>query len=215
MMLSVGQTYLEAEFGDVATISNDAIFGNLKNGCRFTMIDIVGTVGRASYVNKSKGLYRSVAKKIVSHGEEGFEGLFLKVELPKTFDCKLYLRKDTDKNILINNSLLKSIAFDSFRVELDSSEFEKIFDVYADNPMNAMQILTPEVLCELVGFYNKLKIEYELTIKENCIYLRFWTDDMFEPPKLNKFSLDRNVLYKYYQILSFIFEVVDKLVELL
>ena len=68
---------------------------------------------------------------------------------------------------------------------------------------------------ELIDFYNEMKIDYELTIKENHIYIRFWTGPMFEAPSLDKFSLDKNILYKYYKILNFTFNLTNDMLKLI
>lgn len=56
---------------------------------------------------------------------------------------------------------------------------------------------------------------YENIIKENFVYLRFWTGGVFEPPMLTDFSLDRDTLYSYYELLNFIFNLIHKLLKII
>lgn len=92
------------------------------------------------------------------------------------------------------------------KIEMDSSEFEKHFDVYGLNPIVTMQILTSDIMEMLIEFKEKSKIKYEITLKDAKMYIRFHTGGVFEP-KLFGQSLDFNTLKKYYDIIDFIFKV--------
>ncbi len=78
-----------------------------------------------------------------------------------------------------------------------------------------MQLLTADIMQDLIQFNNEMRTNYELTIKENCMYIRFWCGEMFETAKLEEFSLDRSTLYMYYRMLDFSFSITDKMVKLL
>ena len=97
---------------------------------------------------------------------------------------------------------------------MDSKEFEKYFDVYSDSNILAMEILTHDIMEELVQFYNTYRIEFEIVIKNNNIYIRFNTGVMFEPNILKK-SNDMNTLWIYYNVLKFITNVTIKINKLL
>ncbi len=101
------------------------------------------------------------------------------------------------------------------KIEMDSSEFEKVFDVYGTNPIVVMQILTADIMEMLVEFKKNNKTTYELTIKDGAIYIRFHVGDAFEPNELKK-TLDYNNLKKYYDMIKFIFSVttsINKVIE--
>lgn len=196
------QFFEEAEFEKYDKYwSEDLIQGTLKNNCNFEM----------SEVWTKKNIGDSEQTKYVTI----FRGLFAKVELPKPFNTLLYLRKDRKDKSLLDRTFLGKLSFDKLRIQLDSTEFEKIFDVYASNEIVAMQLLTADVMQELIIFYKEMGINYELTIKENCMYIRFWCGEMFERAKLKKFSLDRDTLYKNYRILDFTFSLVNRMLKLL
>ena len=61
------------------------------------------------------------------------------------------------------------------KIEMDSQEFEKYFDIYGENKIIAMQILTADVMNTMIEFREQSKIQYELTIKQDQIYIRFHT----------------------------------------
>ena len=56
-----------------------------------------------------------------------------------------------------------SLMFDK-KLEMDSSEFEKYFDVQASNQIIGMQLLTTDVMEELVDFENKTKMKFDIII---------------------------------------------------
>jgi len=78
-----------------------------------------------------------------------------------------------------------------------------------------MQLLTADIMQLLVNFQEEMDMEYELTIKNNCIYIRFMSGEMFETANVTKFSLDKNILYKYYRMLDFSITLTNKLINLI
>lgn len=201
--LSMTEFY-EAEFEKFDKYySEDLIHGTLKNNCKFEMAEVLT---EDEYTDEDGGTKYS---KIL------FSGLFAKMETPKPFNTLLYIRKDKKDKSLLSKVLSWKLPFDKLRIQLDSQEFEKIFDVYASDHIIAMQLLTADVMQELIQFYNEMGIDYELTIKKNCLYIRFWCGPMFEILGYKKSSLDKDVLYMYYRMLDFTFNLSDKMLKLL
>ena len=200
--------YDNAEFEDYDRFnSEDLIRGALKNNCNFEMAEVL-TEHEHSRINEEGEEYTLYYSPI-------FHGIFAKMETPKTFNARLYLRKDRkDKNIL-GRVLTKKLPFDNLKVDLDSPEFEKYFDVYCTDKIIALQLLTSDIMQLLVNFQNEMGMDYELTIKDNRIYIRFMSGKMFETAGVNKFSLDKDTLYKYYRMLDFSFTLSDKLINLI
>ena len=176
--------------------------GTLKNNCVFEMSEVL----TEEQYSDSDG---------DTHYSTLFCGIFAKIETPKPFNARLYLRKDrTDKNI-ISRAFTKKLPFDDLKVDLDSQEFEKYFDVYCTNKIIALQLLTADIMQFLIDFQDEINMEYELTIKNNCIYIRFMSGEMFETATVNKFSLDKDTLYKYYKMLDFSFTLSNKFINLI
>lgn len=200
--------YNEAEFGKYDRYrAEDLMKGTLKNNCNFEMSEVL----TEDEYEDSEGHTQYLTL---------FCGLFAKIETSKPFNARLYLRKDRkDKNIIsrafTGRLLTGRVPFGNLRVNLDSQEFEKYFDVYCTDKIIAMQLLTPDVMQLLVNFREEMDMEYELTIKNNCIYIRFLSGEMFEPAVVTKFSLDKNMLYKYYKMLDFSFSLTNKLINLI
>ena len=162
----------------------DYIEGNLSDNIFIRMADI-----DVKFVSGS-GKNRSV--------QNIFEGIFAVT--------------DTNKNIngyvkISRNNLIKD---NDFRINMDSEEFEKNFDVFSKDKILAMQILTADVMESLIKFKNKYDIDFEIVLMNNNIYLRFFVSNMFEP-KIFGSSMDKELIYIYYIILDFIVEITEKI----
>ena len=130
-----------------------------------------------------------------------FHGLFARIELNKTIPTTTKIRKNKLK-------LIDSKA----RLEMDSGEFEKIFDVYSEGKITTMQLLTLDIMQMMIDFKQKNKVVPEMTIKDNNLYIRFATGSIFEGDLL-KSSLDYNTLKEYYDIIDFIVKITEELLK--
>ena len=101
------------------------------------------------------------------------------------------------------------------RLKMDSSEFEKYFDVQASNQIIGMQLLTADVMEELVDFENKTKMKFDIFIKGNELYLRFHSGEMFEPTNFKNGPLDKNSIQKYFYMLNFTYNLSNKLINII
>ena len=130
-----------------------------------------------------------------------FHGLFARVEFDKLITEPIKIRKNTIK------------IFDrKERIEMDSGEFEKTYDVYSENKIVAMQLLTADIMQMFLDFKAKNGIAPELTIKGNKLYIRFATGDVFEANILKK-ALDYDTLQKYYNTIEFTLGITEKMVK--
>jgi len=132
-----------------------------------------------------------------------FHGVFSRVRLTKPLNS--FLR------ITSNNDFTSS----SNKLNMDSSEFEKHFDVFADNKIIGMQLLTADIMEVLLNFKNKHKITFDIFINNYNLYLRFHCAEIFEPVSFKGDGFDKNSLAKYYDILSFINSLTEKLIILI
>ena len=97
-------------------------------------------------------------------------------------------------------------------MELDSGEFEKLYDVYSTDKIMAMQLLTSDIMQMFIDFKEKYKITPELTLKENKLYIRFQTGNMFEAI-LTKKALDYTTLLKYYDTIKFTLNITKEFIK--
>lgn len=198
--------YIDAEFQKKSIYSSeiysseDAIYGNLKNDCFFVMAQVI------TRDSTSRDYY----------GDDVlFCGMFSMIQVPKPFNVTLYLRRDMKDKSFMEKAFRLDLPFDDLRVEVDSQEFEKMFDVYCSDKIVAMQLLTADVMQLLVDFQNEMNMEYEVTVKNNRMYIRFMSGSIFDFAEITEFSLDKKNLYECYKILDFIFTLNDKLINIL
>lgn len=133
-----------------------------------------------------------------------FSGIFAKIIIDKSINAELRIMQD------------KKLKFDKNRLNMDSSEFEKYFDVKSSDPVIAMQILTADVMEELVEFENKTNMKYDIYIKDNEIYLRFHLGALnVNVWNLKNSVLDPKVTQKSFYMLNFTYNLSKKLINIL
>ena len=163
-------------------------------------IDNKYSVQMAEVLAQEEETYRDSDGKTHTRTITKFHGLFAKILLSKSINGELRITQ--------NGGLL----FDK-RLKMDSSEFEKYFDVKASDKIVGMQLLTADVMEELVEFENKTKMKFDIYIKENELYLRFRSGEMFEAANPKKGALDKNTIQKYFYMLNFTYNLSKKLID--
>lgn len=133
------------------------------------------------------------------HVENLFQGIFAFTSSNKNINTYIKISKNKLK-----------IANNEERVEMDNTEFEKYFDIYSENKILTMRILTSDVMQTLIDFHDKYNLDFEIIFRNNTVYLRFFTGSMFEP-KVFGSSIDKQLLFIYFCILKFILEITTKI----
>lgn len=110
------------------------------------------------------------------------------------------------------NKLIKKS--NNTRIALDSGEFEKKFDVFANSRILAMEILTHDVMEEIIQFINSHTIDFEIVIKENKIFIKYEVGDIFEGKILSK-STNIKSLWVCYNVINFIINLTTKINKIL
>ena len=173
--------------------SEDSITGKLDNRYNLQMAEV-----RTESTDSEGDLYTK------------FYGIF------GVIDCC----KDINTNIKIRtNATISDKTLKNEKIEMDSAEFEKYFDIYSENKIVAMQILTSDVMALMIDFIAhqnlSYKVKYELTINRNKIYIRFHTYGMFEPMCFND-AMNKDVLKRECDAIEFILNVsreINKAIE--
>lgn len=143
-----------------------------------------------------------------------FEGLFATIEIPKKIETELYIRKQFQQDLK------------DMKIQMDSGEFNDLFYIYSPDKIKTFELLTSDFMEFLVDYRKKIKIEFDITIKNNFIYMRFHTGEikyqsgmsyrihagsMFEPPETDKEIIDRENLYHDYAIFCVCLDMIDKI----
>ena len=103
-----------------------------------------------------------------THYQTIFHGLFSKVTLNKNFNGYL--------NIV--NNRIKLFNRDQY-ITIDNEAFEKIYDVFTDDKIKSMRLLTPDVTTKMIDLYNETGLYFELKIVDDNMYIRLYTGGMF------------------------------------
>ena len=145
-------------------------------------IDNKYSIQMAEILTQKEETYRDSDGKTHTRTITKFHGLFAKIIMHKSIKGEL--------RVMQNGGL-----FFNKKLKMDSSEFEKHFDVKASDPIMGMQLLTADVMEELIEFENKTKMKFDIFINGNELYLRFHSGSMFEAGNLKNGVLDRNLLH--------------------
>lgn len=174
--------------------SEDLIKGEILEDCRITMAEV--------HTQREETSTDSDGNTTTSYVTL-FHGLFAEIEMPKFLAFESKIRR---------NALLSGIFKGKQKLEMDSSEFEKIFDVNTTDKIQTMRILTSDVMQMLIDFKTKNKVTPEITLKENKLYIRFETGNVFEPSLLKQ-DINYDKLKKYYDIINFTFGLAEQLTK--
>ena len=200
--------YKNAEFFDCNDkySSSELIYGKIEAGNDFKMTKV--TTYEAD-MNENKIANEMKYAQI-------FNGLFVEIDLSKSLNMLLYLRNNRrTKWIHLTQGILRKMPYKDLKIELDSKEFEKIFTVYTSEEIKAKKIFTEENMQMFMDFYYDLNSDYEMTIKNKKIYIRFLNKKIFEVPILIKSSLDKQIIFKYYNTLKQILKFSDSIVNII
>lgn len=162
--------------------SEDVIKGKLKEN-----IDM--QLGEIKLVSKHK------YEDGTSESTTMFNGMFAEIILPN---------KATMPKITIRRKVPTSYETKTFKkIELESTQFGEIYDFYTENPIEALQIFTIDVVEYILKIKEKYKKNIELILKGNKICMIFDSYKPFEI-RLTKKALDYYLLKEYYEIIEMV-----------
>ena len=76
-----------------------------------------------------------------------------------------------------------------------------------------MQILSVDIMQMIVEFKREMKFDFEITIKENDLFIRFKCGQMFENGDIMEEALNKERLYKYYKTWEFSLKLSNMLIK--
>ncbi len=158
----------------------------------------------------------AIVDEFILKNIENKEIYFAEVDFQRIDEASLYkglfsyIRLENNINSRIKITTEEVYEYETIKtVNLDSSEFEKIYDVYAEDPILAVRILTSDIMELMVEFYNKHSIAFELNITDDMLAIKFYTGKMFEPSIVGN-ALNIEVFYAYYVIMEFAEETIKR-----
>lgn len=130
-----------------------------------------------------------------------FHGLFGIIDIHNTLISKV--------DIMSNNFLNR---FNKNRIEMDSAEFEKCYDIFTKDKVRTMEIFTSDIIDEINKFREDIGHEIQIRIFRGKIFFRIPCGNIFEAPVF-KDALDYKTLYKYFRIIDSPISIMTKIVE--
>lgn len=76
-----------------------------------------------------------------------------------------------------------------------------------------MQLLTADVMQELIDFRNKHDIGFDIAIRNHNLYLRFSCGIMFEPTSLKKGIIEERTFKEYFDMVQFTYNLSKELIN--
>ena len=117
-----------------------------------------------------------------------FHGIASKMKISKNIVKEIYIKRNW-------------ATFGNRKVKMDSSEFEKKFDVETTDKILAVRVLTSDVMAEMLDMREKYGYQFEMHIICDTIYMRVFTGEVFEP-NIFKNSMEHKTLEKYYKVID-------------
>ena len=179
------QEYEESTFGKYFSHSEDLIEGVILDNCKIKMSDVV---------------YSTDGNSIPA-----FEGIFAKITLTKNSNTLFRMERHAYR--LFNKE--KKI-----KLNINSPEFEKIYDIFTNDKISTSKILTPDLIQILMNFIHEHNIFSEIALSNNNLYLKIFINssvtDIFEPKGdlLNKAHIEET-----YNMINLVFEFIETLTK--
>jgi len=123
---------------------------------------------------------------------------------------KIFLSEDTGVRLsIVNKKDYYGKQIPDAKIDIDSTEFENKFNVYADDKVKAMQILTADVIEGLMEIANSDLNVFDIYIDKHTLYIRI----MFNTPmfEMGESLADKDIIDKNNKRLSTLNKVIDVL----
>lgn len=130
-----------------------------------------------------------------------FSGLFGIVEIKDSMIMKM--------DITSNNFLNK---YHKSRIEVDSSEFEKKYDMFSTDKVRTMEIFTSDIIEEFNKFEEETGYVMQIKVVPNRLYFRISCGESFEAPMI-KDALSYDYLYKNFRMIDFPIDIITKMIN--
>lgn len=191
--------------------SEDCIVGKFDDLYPFEMGEVKTEVKHEDYDYENHRTNRSYTTL--------FDGLFIKISQDKSIPCTIYVRKRVlgAKSLFVPSNRMKtkyiSTASSLEEIDMDDSDFEKLYFVKTDNRLLTMQIFTSALMRYLIDFKTKYKIVPEITIKNNKLFIRFYINTTLFEPHYFKSPLAYSEVQKQYNFINSIMKICKDLLK--
>ena len=156
-------------------------------------------------VNNQTGTNNYFANEVINKSNKMYNGIIFYASMNKKFKGQTIIVKDKGfLNKLVSYNKLK-------RVGLESTEFEKSYEVYSDDQIEARFLLTSVMLEYLIKLKRKFN-KIELSFFDNHVFINIKTKkNMFECSSFFTTIINKKRIEKVFEELYLIISIVDTL----
>lgn len=172
--------------------SEDLIQGKILNEYNFKMAQVKTEVEEKEIDNEGKAHYETHTL---------FHGLFGIVDIQDSMIMKM--------DITSNNFLNK---YNKDRIEVDSGEFEKNYDMFSTDKVRTMEIFTSDIIEEFNKFEDETHYVMQVKVVPNRLYFRISCGEAFEAPVV-KGALSYDYLYHNFKMIDFPINIISRMIE--
>jgi len=134
-----------------------------------------------------------------THINISFSGLVAYTTLPENIGCEIHVLRGKSS---------------SSNLKADMTEFEKLYDIETTDKIKAMEILTADIMSDIVDLTKNSNVEFRFDIQKDKLYFKFYTGKMFEPQTFNK-KMEKTMLQKYYNVVRMCVKVSKEICEII
>lgn len=229
-------TELQDEMKEKLLEKLTAYFGDLKHhksidhfrADRFVEVGLIGDYNRTDFEDGFVGKHDHVdfilteadLKKVTGHGKHRrteyiFNGLMIVMNFPMPFKGRTLVLRDKGKL----GNWVKNKTVDMDRANLVASKFEKLFEVYTTDQVEARVILTPDLMDNLVTLGRMVSDEkddaapaghMELAFDNSFLMITIATStNLFEVGHLDADMTDTARIASFAREVSMIYDIID------
>ena len=171
--------------------SEDMLTGTLKNGSYVILSEILLT--KEETVIDDNGH---------THKEERtkYDGVYAKVTIPNAYYAMMELKQ---------NDITQKFA--KKRVEMESAEFEKKYDIIASDRMQALKVFSADVIDSILKSDELGVKKLQIKIQYGNMYMRFPRKVFLEMTGQDKFM--RKDIQKYYDEIGIILDLIESVTD--
>lgn len=125
----------------------------------------------------------------------------------------LELNKLSNLMLHISDNQLKLFAGNKY-VELDNQAFEEKYDVFTNNDVVAMRILTPTITTKILEMHDNFGFFFEIKLIDGLLFFRFHSDTLFDPNP-NDINKEASDIAFYFNMLDGMKSIMEEIVKIL
>lgn len=201
----LGSSYPDWSYNQEATIEEDMVYQTflVNKGSSMDIINqISGEIGRTQFnfaelkILKNQYAGGRLPKKI-------FQGYFFVFDNNKVSEARLFVRPGLLKDF-------GSADFKEKKILTDTTEFDKRFLTYSNDPIKARYILTPALMARILDFEKQYPNMISFLFDQDKLYIAFKGNKNFLEPSLFK-KITSDTISRQMDIFRLIGKIVEEL----